>query len=508
MSIPRRSTGPQLEGLMGKRDPSSKPTAYSTANWGSRQTSSPESSKRATISLKYSPTAAHRVKRLLSLSTQQPRAAQPHVEPRPPGKCRDRPHRMNMSITARKTIKTISDDISCERTQKKRKLNALLVDQRRQEKVSRSSGKPKETPTSYSGYHADMRPPSPGLIDPSSLWSINDFGLKRTKVLTQPIVSPRPIPLHVTNPFTRIHHTMNKFGDDDTQKLYDLPASSNEGFGGTEEINEISPADFDFFDNRDSRPSLFEFGPVYGGRFPVENEHSETGQHKCSYPGCGRQFRDLKAHMLTHETKRPEKCPIKTCDYHTKGFARKYDKNRHTLTHFKRKMVCGFCPGVGSAAEKSFNRADAFKRHLTLVHGVEQTPPDKRKRNIPESTGVTNHASITLGKCSVCTRRFSSAQFFYDHLDDCVLRNVLLQQQSPRGEGSMERNFRSAKRKYVCTLPSCGKTFAQKTHLEIHTRAHSGADYNTLIGNLMSNRVNKSRNNYPNPPLTLPRMSQ
>lgn len=30
------------------------------------------------------------------------------------------------------------------------------------------------------------------------------------------------------------------------------------------------------------------------------------------------------------------------------------------------------------------------------------------------------------------------------------------------------------KRKYICTLPNCGKSFAQKTHLDIHTRAHTG----------------------------------
>ncbi|KAL4801724.1 C2H2 transcription factor [Aspergillus unguis] len=30
------------------------------------------------------------------------------------------------------------------------------------------------------------------------------------------------------------------------------------------------------------------------------------------------------------------------------------------------------------------------------------------------------------------------------------------------------------KRKYVCELPHCGKSFAQKTHLDIHTRAHTG----------------------------------
>lgn len=66
----------------------------------------------------------------------------------------------------------------------------------------------------------------------------------------------------------------------------------------------------------------------------------------CPYPECGKIFKDLKAHMLTHQIERPEKCPIQSCDYHVKGFARKYDKNRHTLTHYKGVMVCGFCPGV------------------------------------------------------------------------------------------------------------------------------------------------------------------
>lgn len=30
------------------------------------------------------------------------------------------------------------------------------------------------------------------------------------------------------------------------------------------------------------------------------------------------------------------------------------------------------------------------------------------------------------------------------------------------------------KRKYTCNLPHCGKSFAQKTHLDIHMRAHTG----------------------------------
>ncbi|KAK5111150.1 hypothetical protein LTR62_005349 [Meristemomyces frigidus] len=152
----------------------------------------------------------------------------------------------------------------------------------------------------------------------------------------------------------------------------------------------------------------------------------DSNKGLCPITSCGRHVKDLKAHMLTHQNERPEKCPMATCDYHTKGFARKYDKNRHTLTHYKGTMVCGFCPGSGSAAEKSFNRADVFKRHLTSVHGVEQTPPNARKRSPAASTARKSALGVreTPGMCSTCGVTFPSAQDFYEHLDDCVLRVV------------------------------------------------------------------------------------
>jgi hypothetical protein len=73
---------------------------------------------------------------------------------------------------------------------------------------------------------------------------------------------------------------------------------------------------------------------------------SLEGQDKgmCPYPDCGRVLRDLPAHLLTHQAERPEKCPVGDCEYHVKGFARAYDRVRHTLSHFKENMACGFCP--------------------------------------------------------------------------------------------------------------------------------------------------------------------
>lgn len=180
-------------------------------------------------------------------------------------------------------------------------------------------------------------------------------------------------------------------------------------------------------DNHTRAPSMGSFVPATPGE---SHSGDEKEKQRCTWPDCGKVFKDLKAHMLTHQNERPEKCPIQTCEYHTKGFARKYDKNRHTLTHYKGTMVCGFCPGSGSAAEKSFNRADVFKRHLTAVHGVEQSPPNSRKKS---ATGapkkLPTYAPDATGKCSTCSQTFSNAQDFYEHLDDCVLR--IVQQEDP-----------------------------------------------------------------------------
>jgi hypothetical protein len=112
-----------------------------------------------------------------------------------------------------------------------------------------------------------------------------------------------------------------------------------------------------------------------------------------------------------------------------KEFLPSLDKNRHTLGHYKGKMVCGFCPGSGSPAEKSFSRVDFFKRHLTSVHAVEQTPPNSRRktsstRSISSSKRLSNYGPHATGKCSTCQMIFNNAQDFYEHLDDCILRVV------------------------------------------------------------------------------------
>ncbi|GAB7336154.1 hypothetical protein MBLNU13_g08932t2 [Cladosporium sp. NU13] len=128
--------------------------------------------------------------------------------------------------------------------------------------------------------------------------------------------------------------------------------------------------------------------------------HDESNRVLCPYPGCGRHIKNLLAHMLTHSHERPEKCPVPTCT-----------------------MVCGFCPNSVTPAEKSFNRVDVFKRHLTSSHGVVKISPNVRRHTDAESPSdeIVHTGAGDGSKCSNCGNAFSSAQIFYKHLDDCVL---------------------------------------------------------------------------------------
>ncbi|KAF4760979.1 hypothetical protein HAV15_006523 [Penicillium sp. str.  len=156
-----------------------------------------------------------------------------------------------------------------------------------------------------------------------------------------------------------------------------------------------------------------------------DKSHDPVDEGRC--PQCDLVFTDLRAHAMTHnETERPEKCPIVTCDYHAKGFARRYDRNRHLLTHYKGVMVCHFCPGAGTPKEKSFTRADVFKRHLVTVHGVKQLQPNQLDQS-PTSSIKTDmdHTGDSTENCSICNEPFEDAQDFYKHIDNCVMLKVM-----------------------------------------------------------------------------------
>ncbi|KAK4508594.1 hypothetical protein PRZ48_002333 [Zasmidium cellare] len=264
----------------------------------------------------------------------------------------------------------------------------------------------------------------PSIVQPADgIYSTSSFDFETNYVTDKGCVDPSLI-----QPYSPTQYTGTQFPEAQSQNL-PYPTLPSPATHKSPRPQSTKPSASPYVRQQSWQPY------PQGRRQSVSSNHSRHSHHSlssddsnkglCPIATCGRHVKDLKAHMLTHQNERPEKCPIPTCEYHTKGFARKYDKNRHTLTHYKGTMVCGFCPGSGSAAEKSFNRADVFKRHLTSVHGVEQTPPNARRKS-PTTTNKKPFGSgrEVSGMCSTCGNTFASAQDFYEHLDDCVLRVV------------------------------------------------------------------------------------
>ncbi|KAK6437164.1 hypothetical protein LTR95_006645 [Oleoguttula sp. CCFEE 5521] len=180
-------------------------------------------------------------------------------------------------------------------------------------------------------------------------------------------------------------------------------------------------------------------------------------------PTTSHQFPSLYAQAV-----RSHKCPISAREYHVKGFARIYDLTRHTLTHFKGTISCDFCPGNGIYGAKTFNRIDVLKRHLTSVHDVQQVALSSECAGKDMSSA---HARLALdtstgATCSLCARPFASAQAFYDHLDNCVVRELV---------SSVEpTNTYSAA--FLCNKPNCTSSFRRVAGLERHLRAVHGSE--------------------------------
>ncbi|KAA8576954.1 hypothetical protein EYC84_006983 [Monilinia fructicola] len=245
--------------------------------------------------------------------------------------------------------------------------------------------------TGMEDFTVDFNSAKPGFVDPSILHA--PFSTTRpTSAIGQSELSPYQAPMYPTSP-----------------SLSQLSSRSP----GPAKTDSASPylgsQYYPYPPPMVRRPSLTISHQSYGSQDGTFSGEDAKEKGRCTWPECGKVFKDLKAHMLTHQNERPEKCPIQTWT-----------------------MVCGFCPGSGSAAEKSFNRADVFKRHLTAVHAVEQTPPNSRKKtsaNINSGKKLSGYAPDATGKCSTCSATFSNAQDFYEHLDDCVLR--IVQQEEP-----------------------------------------------------------------------------
>jgi hypothetical protein len=146
---------------------------------------------------------------------------------------------------------------------------------------------------------------------------------------------------------------------------------------------------------------------------------------------CSKALEEPETRTFLPHDQRAVKCPIETC---AKSFDRKFDRNRHALTHFKGTLVCRFCPQSGSAGLKQFTRVEMFKRHLTERHGA---------RNLSQQRKYRDKATVASVLCAVCHQMFNDAQTMYKHLDECILRLIERRHagQSTRRNVSQSQSF-------------------------------------------------------------------
>ena len=133
-------------------------------------------------------------------------------------------------------------------------------------------------------------------------------------------------------------------------------------------------------------------------------------------PQCGRYFSDMIAHLVTHDANRPEKSSTTEQNDNPSNIPSTAYGDRLRLVRWSGKIICTFCPSYRTAQARTFDRVDAFQRHLKILHGVDigsggtATPkPDVSDKDDTPCPSLT------------CTRKFNSAQQVYDHLENCVI---------------------------------------------------------------------------------------
>ncbi|ORY17696.1 hypothetical protein BCR34DRAFT_583545 [Clohesyomyces aquaticus] len=106
---------------------------------------------------------------------------------------------------------------------------------------------------------------------------------------------------------------------------------------------------------------------------------------------------------------------------------------------------------------------------------MERTPPVKSESHSPIQPSQLYNDSAFNENASEPAESGSNVNFATDV--DTLMRAIQAKQKpSPPSRPAKEDDGKNgkSKKRYQCSMPNCHKSFYQKTHLEIHTRAHTG----------------------------------
>lgn len=190
----------------------------------------------------------------------------------------------------------------------------------------------------------------------------------------------------------------------------------------------------------------------------MTRQRSNSGGKKSCHI-CKKDFKDLTAHLETHNAIRQHRCTVPSCTWSGKGHARKHDTERHIRTHWKGGATCS-----ATDCGKWFQTCVLFRAHLVKEHGAETRGGNDNKKADSDSSpsspgsdsaesspvsigdgsrpnGITTYREkkgkngevtieVRLNKpmdviiCPCCHTTQATEQALHHHVNDCVLDKV------------------------------------------------------------------------------------
>ncbi|CAF9937471.1 hypothetical protein IMSHALPRED_011151 [Imshaugia aleurites] len=142
------------------------------------------------------------------------------------------------------------------------------------------------------------------------------------------------------------------------------------------------------------------------------------------------------------------KFPDSTCPYHHVVFPVKAEKDKHTMTHFKGALICGYkiCDFL-----TDFRNVENIEQWLNLIQTLRFHIRDS---HLLDEDGF---------KCYLCFRDLNKTGYL-EHLDDCILRTVELQNSAKAEEDPtwFHNNYRKDSPEASC--PSLSSTAFDPFH--------------------------------------------
>lgn len=120
--------------------------------------------------------------------------------------------------------------------------------------------------------------------------------------------------------------------------------------------------------------------------------------------------------------------------------------------------------------------------HLSPSSGgysIHSSPDEPEKKQTPADLAFSTNVDVLMKAIQAKHAASSTQQSLpplQQHLAPAAHYTMSYATSPPSyyhpSEGQLSRSGK--KRKYICDISNCGKSFAQKTHLDIHKRAHTG----------------------------------